>query len=233
MKFVRRENGHEGQRDRDNLEEDILPTVSQDDSVKLLMYYQIQVQFFVIYEAVLVENQQTARMAVLIQSFWFSVVKIPGNGNCMFGSASHQLFDHKLSSLAAQSARLRAEVVVYIRQHFERFRPAIISRVIEDNEASFWKVTMTEAILNERVAKFLDNSLSKSGYYGGQESLIAISELYRVNVFVIREQGMFSFVNDFNTQYERTISLAYRFGFFSVFQTTKKYNHYDSVVSII
>lgn len=65
---------------------------------------------------------------------------------------------------------------------------------------------------------FIDKYLSKQGYWGGGETLQAVSEIHKVNIVVIRNDGNIDFAVDFNNNFKQSITLAYR-----------NNNHYDSV----
>ncbi|XP_055296719.1 uncharacterized protein LOC129565646 [Sitodiplosis mosellana] len=154
------------------------------------------------------------------------VAQIPGDGNCLFAAMAHQLFYSHSRDLARQAARLRAEVVSHIKANFDRYKPAIEGRIYEEQESRSG-MKLTEQQVNAKVKSFLSDSLSKSGYYGGYESLSAISEIYNVNILLFRENDDFRFVNEFNNAYEGFACVAYRSNGYG------RYNHYDSVVSIM
>lgn len=106
---------------------------------------------------------------------------------------------------------------------------ALKGRIYEQQDSIQTERKLTKEEVDEKLKSFLEESLSKSGYYGGHESLTAISEIYKVNILVFREKDTFSIINGFNKTYHRTICLAYRLGNKG---KTNKYNHYDSVGGI-
>ncbi|XP_055296718.1 uncharacterized protein LOC129565645 [Sitodiplosis mosellana] len=154
------------------------------------------------------------------------VAQIPSNGNCLFAAMAHQLFYSHSRDLAHQAARLREEVVRHIKANFDRYKHSIEGKIYEEQE-SVPGEKLTEEQVKTKAKSFLDESLSKSGYYGGYESLSAISEIYNVNILLFRENDDFRFVNEFNNAYEGIACVAYRSN------ADGRYNHYDSVVSIM
>lgn len=204
-----------------------------------VLHNQITKQLEAVSNSVTTNKTKTANMKIQTSSAsplkFIQVIKIPQDGNCLFGSVAHQLFYCAPSDISEQSIAVRAEVVNHIRVNFGRFHHAIKGRIYEQQESIKTESKLTEKEMEEKSKSFLEESLSKSGYYGGHESLIAVSEIYNVNILVFREKDTFSIVNDFNKTYHRTICLAYRLA-----QNTKSkdkannlnYNHYDSVGGI-
>lgn len=105
------------------------------------------------------------------------IQKIPGDGNCLFGSLAHQLLDvHPLEeTFFFVVAQLRASVVRFIREHLDRFQNYLIP-FAED---------YVDVSLNaeEKVMRYLD-LLSVNGTWGGEECISAVSELLSAAITV-------------------------------------------------
>lgn len=149
------------------------------------------------------------------------VVSIAPDGNCLFAACVHQLYRVKLNSDDHKTitAELRGRVCSHIKNNFNRFQRTIKLRVMEEiaNESS--------ENIEMRSKSFVDEFLSKSNFWGGSESLVAISEIFQANIIIFRENGSCYFANGHNSAYIRVLFLAYRrFG--------SAYNHYDSVSEI-
>lgn len=74
--------------------------------------------------------------------------------------------------------------------------------------------------LTDRCNLFVENNLA-NGSWAGTESLLALSELYKINILIINGDGSSNMINRFERSFDRTILLAYR-----------NENHYDSVVAM-
>ena len=102
------------------------------------------------------------------------VQDIPGNGDCLFGSIVHQLYGlHPIDNLdlfESSTLRLRKQVVAYLREHIHEFYHFLLPFAGDhDPEGT--------------VMGFLDH-LSKSGVWGGEETLYVICRKFNVNVEV-------------------------------------------------
>lgn len=88
---------------------------------------------------------------------------------------------------------------------------------------------MLETNLNEKdgnkleaeCKRILGDLLPLNSFYGGIESLKAISEIYCVNILTIDDTGASRFMVAFKTSNDKTVIVSYR-----------NENHYDSVVDI-
>lgn len=150
-----------------------------------------------------------------------------GNGSCLYQAMSHQLFQTKMTTQELhQAARsLREEVVEHIKENFERYIMDIKLNMTE--QAKFSEMNLNE-ITDKQCQDYLNDDMLKDITWGGGESMKAVSELYKTNVFVFMEHSHnHSYNNRFDGSYEKTIILAYRLN-----GETRKYYHYDSVTSI-
>lgn len=149
------------------------------------------------------------------------ICRIRGDGSCLFGSLSHQLYHLKINSTKhqLQTKTLRQESVDHIRLNLTRFLPYLKGRVIEQCDKS--NINVKDINMEEECAKFLSNSLPQYTTYGGTESILALSEIYKTNIVTITDDGSCHLCHRFDFSYERTVCIAYRNNI-----------HYDSVVEI-
>lgn len=81
--------------------------------------------------------------------------------------------------------------------------------------------------------KFVTEELSKDGFWGDTESLLAVSKMYKVNILIFKEKGPYYFGTGYNPDYNRTIFMAYRrFRAKANEMTERECDHYDSVCGI-
>lgn len=165
------------------------------------------------------------------------LVKIPlvpilGDGNCMFGTLSHQLFGHKVDSAEHQqsAAELRMSAVQYIEANFEDFINSLKGRVMDEiEERNKNKRSKKPPVdVTEKKCKNFLKTLKQNGVFGGSESLTAIRQTYSVNILIFNESGPCYFPYGFNPNYKRTIFMAYRLVAGS--QTDR--NHYESPTDV-
>lgn len=167
------------------------------------------------------------------------VAKMKPDGNCLFSALTHQLFYLKVDSKEHQTATMdiRQKSAVYIKENFSLFAHAIKGRVLEHNNNAL------DVDVNTASSLLVNQLLPKSGYWGGFESMKAISLLYKINILIFSEDGDFYFANGFNADHERSVFLAFRDA--NKLETKAKNsnnakkkknsspkNHYDSVVDI-
>lgn len=156
------------------------------------------------------------------------VINIPADGNCLFGSVAHQLNEHKVNSTEHKSAtvQLREITVEYIRTNLKDFAFDIRGRIMEDRESRGEE--KSSKITDRECEDYVKNCLVLRSCFGGAESLKAISKMFNVNILVFEEKGIFYLPLGFNTNYNRTISIAYRLAVKSI----SRRNHYDSVAEV-
>lgn len=153
-----------------------------------------------------------------------NVVQIDPDGNCLFGALCHQLFCYKVNSVAHNAAvnKLRADVVTYINEHFDDFKFILK-----------WRISSPVNDIDKECTFFVNFCLRKNGFWGGTESIKAVSQIYKVNVIVINEEETHYFPIDFIPEYDRTIAIVYRIGIKSTKDKMNPIrNHYDSVEEI-
>lgn len=148
------------------------------------------------------------------------VIKMPADGNCLFAACVNQLYRIKSETNQHKELvnKLRHDVCQYINEKISPFNHIIELRLKDEHP-------------NHSIAsihKMHDNcvkQLERSGFWGGTESLIAISELYIANIVVFRENGPYNFATKYDEENKRTLFLAYR-------NISGKMSHYDSVSHI-
>lgn len=150
--------------------------------------------------------------------------RIEGDGDCLFGSTSHQLLAEKIDSAdhRKSTSNLRRKTVSYIKDNIDRFVPYMKDRVYTQfekrgiNPREVAHISLKAECLNFLETKLIDKA------WGGTESLKAISEMELVNILIINDDGSCNMVTDFVNSYPRSIAIC--------FDQQKK--HYDSVVSV-
>lgn len=160
---------------------------------------------------------------------YLTVAKIPGDGNCLFGSIAHQLYRYPINSSQHKSATkaLRAEVVDYILDNFSSFEFALQDRVFEINHNRKKDIEN----LQSEFKFYVPYVLSKDRQWAGHESVQAISNKYEVNIITFYEDGNSCVLHtNIHKQFERTIAIVYRVGHSE--NGSEIRNHYDSVSDI-
>lgn len=162
------------------------------------------------------------------------IVEIDTDGNCMYASLAHQLFSEKLLAKKHKclTQQLRMDAVNYIRENLVLFEHELKDRL-------YSSVGYKDKYLECDFISFLDENLSQDKFWGGAESMRAISYLYEVNIIVFLEDGPCYSVNHFNMGYKRSVAIAFRNSkHHSDSQTDDNenevidFNHYDSVCEI-
>lgn len=159
------------------------------------------------------------------------LVEIEADGNCLFGTVSHQLFQDEVNSYEhnRNKTQLRADVVDHIKNDLNAFKHSLNGRLL-DMRDDYDVNDITE----DDYLHFLDNYLSKDKFWGGSETLLAISKIYCVNVFIFNEKDLCVLMNDATQHYKKSIALAYRIGYIKNDGDKEMIirNHYDSVFDI-
>lgn len=200
------------------------------------VYEQVSSQLLKMTKSALMNGDKTEDMTFNIENEAkpITVTIIPGDGSCLFSSFHHQLEATKINpiELKASAADLRKRVVAQIAQDPEHYKFALKTRVYEHLEEigeDHKSARMTEAAMSMECNFFLKFCLPKYSCWGGNESILALSELHKVNVLVFSENGPAYFPVGFRPEYENTLCLAYRLANGAANQ---KRIHYDSVSGI-
>lgn len=128
----------------------------------------------------------------------------------------------------ATVAKLRREVINFIKENFESFQYELKNSIYDHNVNSNADFVITN-VKEDRQAclTFLEN-LKQDSEWGGAESLKAVSLIYKKNIIILNENGGIHIPN-FSPKYESCVILAYRL---ASSDTKLIRNHYDSVVNI-
>lgn len=156
------------------------------------------------------------------------MVTTRGDGNCLFSALAHQLFGNAISSKKHEdeTKKLRSAVVnhILLPENFSLFEFALQERVKEiKNEDSITDFT-TECKL------YVRHVLSRSGKFGGLESIKAVSDMYKVNVLVFDGNDSCHIIRGSAKNYNRTILIAYRLTNNATGEKNRM--HYDSISDI-
>lgn len=188
------------------------------------LYDQLTAQINVMTQAVLTNSEEENNMAFKIKKrmHYLSVATILGDGNCLFAAIVHQLWQYPINSTQHKEAtkQLRSKVVEHILANFESFEFNLKDRVYESKQAN----QITDMAMECK--SYVRNVLSRNGEYGGFETIVAVCEMFNVNILTFLEDDVFSFYSTKKIHGE-TIALAYRKGFDLNGQPIR--NHYDSV----
>lgn len=108
--------------------------------------------------------------------------RIPGDGNCFFGSLVHQIHGvhPKEPSFSTEVIHMRASIVAYLRSNFSQYWTYLVP-FAED----FVNHDYTDVY--DRVWKYLE-LLSHDGFWGGEVCLTAACVLYNVKATVWEER---------------------------------------------
>lgn len=108
----------------------------------------------------------------------------------------------------------------YISENKSLFERDVRGRIVEDGK----KIKN----FDEECALFLSD-LSKQGFWGGSESLKAVSLLYKANILIFNENGHFYFTNDAKITNDQSVIISFRCASGNVDAVR---DHYDSVCEI-
>lgn len=115
------------------------------------------------------------------------VLRIPVDGNCLFGSLCHQLMGYTVPSITHTNAttRLRTVITEYIwnNRYSSRITNAIITRINDE-----WPTHKT-APYDTKVSIVLAY-LRTIGHWGGEETIVAVMELFNVAIKIYYQFNM-------------------------------------------
>lgn len=159
-----------------------------------------------------------------------SVVCTIGDGNCLFSALTHQLFGDPIDSTehVNKSKNLRAAVVAHILvpENFPSYQYNLQDRVFELKKK---KKSQFED-LEQECKIYVREVLSKSGEWGGPETIRAVSNMYKTNIAVFEEDGACCIFKSQEKNFNRTIMIAYRYALNEY--NERVYNHYDSITDM-
>lgn len=153
--------------------------------------------------------------------------QVSANGNCFFLSMSHQFFGCKIGSEQhiQHATELRQNVVSHIKEHFRRFQHELKGRVYDT-----W-VDGADDDIDKACHDFIESYITDPPIWGGIEAIKALSEILKVNIIAVNDDGTCNMPSQFDMEKERSLLL-----FFQSLSQQKGNNndriHYDSVISL-
>lgn len=203
------------------------------NSTEFAIYIQLSQQNHDMKSAIQINKEETEKMYFNLGDenvvSNLNVIKINGDGNCLFGSLIHQLFHHDLKSEEHKqhTKDLRATTVQFIRENLNNFTYEIEGRVLEERDAINTDDVTSNVVTEQDCQTFLDEKLSNCAF-AGAESFKAITQMYNVNILIVNESGPAYYPVGFNSKYYKTVFVAYRLGQ----NSTERRNHYDSIAEV-
>lgn len=146
---------------------------------------------------------------------------IPGDGDCLFAALARQWSGMDVTSdvFVEVVAGFRKEVVMYLRRNSEmlRLKHCIISRIANEFPLLVCKSNGEKVLL-------LTDYLLLQGKWGGEETIIATTEMFNIAVNVFYESGNPILFNPSIGMPHGMLNVVYRLAGYGV----GIYNHYDS-----
>lgn len=178
-------------------------------------------------------EEELSQCEIQLENGLFSKIElcqICRDGNCLFGAIVHQRYKLKIDSDKYKNsvAELRTKVVAHIKKNLERYQRTILGRIYSHRDNN--EKTNIQNV-TEDSTKFLDDYLSKDKSWGGLESIQAISEIFKANVFIFNELGVVNCGNSFDSSHKDIITIAFRVSEKENVPNTQR-DHYDSVIKI-
>lgn len=220
-------------------------TIADITTLESMIYDQISEQLIHMYNATITNGESQTEMKFFINNVQHQLctTQIEADGSCLFGAAIHQILKTKVGSTtqANETQKLRANVVAYIKQNRSEF-----NQELKDAALHLWGAN-TNFDIESACNQYIEDELPKNHTWAGSEALKAITQMSHVNVLIVNESGDFYFPFYFNSQFKRTIILAYTTLHFEEHEVTEyddnegaqvaevaniKRIHYDSVIHI-
>lgn len=191
------------------------------------LFTQISTQCIKMENTVSRSNEKTQSKRFKIAARKYATVKycqIPADGDCLFSGVVHQLFNTSIASAdhKQKTQDLRKEVVKYIKEHLNDFIHSLKNRIPSGSSIDIAQSGET----------FLNDQLSMPGFWGGMESIKAISKIHKVNIIVINDCGSSNLPNYFNIDANRSIMLLFGNANGKPCNNNVERTHYDSIIHI-
>lgn len=166
---------------------------------------------------VIVERQFRANVQNVHADMSVGVCEISPDGNCVFGAIVHQLHRLEIESEHHKTMmrQLRMDVVKHIENNMTDY--SFIMKDLIYHKNSGGKITDLEKEIQHYLKK-----LSKDRFWAGNESLHAISIMYKKNIVIINENDDPNMILKFNPDFKESII---------IFLNASR-NHYESVVNV-
>lgn len=154
------------------------------------------------------------------------IIKIPGNGSCLFSAIHQQL--NKVSTTSPgfdnNVQLLRKNVIEYIKNKREEFDTELRNTIADYSGCAYDDITDNDC------KYYLDHIMNLRTTWGGVETVKAVTEMFNVNVLIFTEDAKKHSFYKFDENREQAIILAYRKS--KNPNSRHKFDHYDSVVRL-
>lgn len=159
-----------------------------------------------------------AKVYEVVSHISMGVCEILMDGNCLFNAVCHQLHRLEIESEQHKAAmdKLRKDVVDHIEKNMPAYSFILKDRIYQTNPA------MKPIVDLEKETKCFLEKLSKDKYWGGYESLHAISNIHKKNIIIINENDEPNMILEFTPDFNESII---------IFMNSIR-NHNESVVNI-
>lgn len=183
--------------------------VCEDDSITNRLFGQMSQQIQTMTQFILQNNDKEVEVQFDLNEDLTSnlkVIETIPDGDCLFSAIAHQLYQERIGSSQHRLSirKLRAAVVDHIETHLDEYLPQLTERVLENGKRDEIEDMKKECMF------FLKFCLSRDRYWGGGETVKAVSDLYQVNVIVYNECGPSYVINRCSKLHDRSIGIAYR-----------------------
>lgn len=149
---------------------------------------------------------------------------IPGNGDCLFAAILHQCYRMDVTSdlFMEMVKNFRFDVVMFLRQncYMLRLQNCIISRIATDFPP------IADESYEEKVLRLTEFLLIRHKW-GGEEVIMATTEMMNVAINILYESGIPYLFNPSSGRPTKTLTIVFRLANGS----TSFYDHYDSFIS--
>lgn len=164
----------------------------------------------------IVERQFRANIQNIRTDLSLGVCEISPDGNCVFGAIVHQLHRLEIGSEQHKTKmqQLRMDVVKHIENNITDYLFIMKDLIYHKNSGK--KITN----LVKEIQHYL-KKLSNDRFWAGNESLHAISIMYKKNIVIINENDKPNMILKFNPDFKESII---------IFLNASR-NHYESVVN--
>lgn len=172
-------------------------------------------------KAKIVDRFFRAKVCEVVSHISMGVCEIPMDGNCLLNAVCHQLHRLEIERKQHKAAmdKLRKDVVDHIENNMPNmpvYSFIMKDRIYQTNPA------MKKIVDLEKETKCFLEKLSKDKYWGGYESLHAISNIHKKNIIIINENDEPNMILEFTSNFNESMI---------IFMNSIR-NHYESVVNI-